>query len=107
MITIILETVEGAELDRASRRGNEEYLCRDAPDFPRLSEVDACSYNCFARSDMPELARELERIRDGLLDPGAVDHVDRILGLCRRCDSLPGSVLSFTPFEESGQGGQD
>ncbi|SIO13526.1 hypothetical protein SAMN05444166_2639 [Singulisphaera sp. GP187] len=100
MMTIILENQEGDVLAKTAAPGNEEYLCQDDPSFPLLFQFSTSSYDCFAATDMPELIRELKRLQSILNDELSIKCIDYVVELAGMCHSLPGSTLTFTPFED-------
>ncbi len=60
-ITVILE--HGDEVARTASHEYPRLLFTDDASFEHLSELDDCSYDIFASSDMPELIGELSRVR--------------------------------------------
>jgi len=95
MIRVILES-SLAELGVVGRAGNESFLCQsDKTRFPLLSQVDNVSYAVFGRTDMPQLAVELNSVAT---ENG--DHVAEIIALASRCRDEAGTVLTFTPFTD-------
>lgn|GEM_PF-3441005 len=77
--------------------GNERVLLQDDPvRFPLLSELDRCSSDVLAQSDMDQLLRELGQLA-GLSAPMAA-HVAEIRRLAEIARGVPGATLLFTPF---------
>ena len=95
-ITVILE--HGHELAKVASSEYPRLLFNNDPGLYHLSALDDCSYDVFASSDMRDLIGELTTITKGLGTADAA-HLDAIIALCKRCQVLPGSTLTFTPFD--------
>lgn len=58
-----------------------------AENLPLLSGVDFYGDTIFNRQQMPRLIREWSEVRGWAASPNQRHLVDRIVGLCRRCES--------------------
>ena len=96
MITIILEETDSNELSSVSLPGNEQYLVRDEPVFPLLSQLSDCSYDVFSHLEMGNLIQELERIRE-VVSGTEKAHVEKIIAMAYRCRNDAKLTLTFTP----------
>jgi hypothetical protein len=63
MITVILEDKNNEVVAKCDEAGNEQYLIRDDPDFPKLSLLSEVGYDTFASSDMAGLIEELRALQ--------------------------------------------
>lgn len=102
MITIILEDKADTTLARISQEGNDSYLAWevDDPAYKLLSQIDNCSYTCFAPEDMPQVIVELKKLKS-TLSPKESEHVSQIISLANRCLTELNTTLTFTPFDEA------
>ena len=97
MITVILEAANNREIARCGKAGNERFLIRADPDFPKLSPLSEVDYDVFATSDMSALIEELATLRQIAKEEDRL-HIDEIIGLAARCRDEDGLTLTFTPF---------
>jgi len=100
MITIILENKNENELGRTSELSNVEYLIQDNEReyvyLSRLSEVD---YDVFSKNEIPGLIYELVRVRENLISPNQIEHLNQIIELAKKCWDADGdAILIFTPW---------
>ncbi|MBL8873943.1 MAG: hypothetical protein JNK90_29480 [Planctomycetaceae bacterium] len=94
MIRVLLE-IDSEIIAEVSWRDNENILCQsDKETFPILSGVDTCSYSVFNQDEMPALLKELFCLLP------KCSNVSIAIDLARRCQESPGTVLTFTAFDE-------
>lgn len=86
---------EGNVLETLSREGERLLIPQSRWDVA-LSELSPNEICVFGPEDMAQLIVELDEL--SLTLSGAdLAHVEAIMALARRCESLPGSRLSFRP----------
>ncbi|MDM5280266.1 hypothetical protein QUF95_22950 [Paenibacillus silvae] len=98
MFKIILESVDGEQLDKVFEDGNDKYLQQDEDEFEMLGELSTCSYDVYTSKDMDLLILELERLKELLLDSNEIKHIEEIILLAYKCKNLESGRLIFTPF---------
>lgn len=79
------------------KENNVSYLCKedDAINFPNLAQVESYDYSVFAKEDMPDIIKELLKVRKSLTDLEDQQHVDDIIQLAEKCKNTPNTVLMF------------
>ncbi|WP_411342709.1 hypothetical protein ACE3MZ_13670 [Paenibacillus sp. WLX1005] len=101
MFTVILESVDNERLDSVGQEGNAEYLPQDDEYvFKMLGDLATCAYDVFGSNDMKELLIELEQLKSRLFDFYQINHIEEIIQLAERCQTIEHSRLIFTPFEK-------
>ncbi|MBW7475221.1 hypothetical protein K0T92_10730 [Paenibacillus oenotherae] len=98
MFKIILESVDGEQLEKVFEEGNVKYLQQDEDKFEMLGELSTCSYDVYSSKDMDMLILELVRLKEMLLDTKEIRHIEEIISLAERCKYIENSRLIFTPF---------
>lgn len=98
MFKIILESVDGEQLEKVFEDGNVNYLQQDEDKFELLGELSTCSYDVYSNKDMDILILELARLKDMLIDTKQIRHVEEIISLAERCKNIENSRLLITPF---------
>ncbi|MNJ49420.1 hypothetical protein D3C77_446480 [compost metagenome] len=98
MFKIILESVNGEQLDKVFDEGNVKYLQQDEDKFEMLGELSTCSYDVYTSKDMDMLILELVRLKEMLLYSNEIKHIEEIISLAEKCKSIENSRLIFTPF---------
>lgn len=96
--SIILEDRESSRLKAVRFRGNESLFVQfDEARYPLLSRLDETSYDTFGADQMDALLTEMASLRPKAADMAA--HLEEVRGLAGQCLNMPGSTLTFTPFE--------
>lgn len=98
MITVILEAKNDEVVAKCGKAGNERYLIRDDPDFPKLSLLSEVGYDTYLSSDMPGLIEELRALQQITAGEDQL-HINEVIRLDARCRDEDGLTLTFTPFD--------
>jgi len=99
VITIILENRENQIIEKIGEPDNREYLLQplDAESYPILSEVSDCDNELIISEQMPQLVKELTKLR---IKVGETQkhQINEIIRLARICETNKDYFLIFTPF---------
>ncbi|RUT46790.1 hypothetical protein EJP82_11215 [Paenibacillus anaericanus] len=98
MFKIILESVNGEQLDQVFEEGNVKYLQQNEDKFEMLGELSTCSYDVYSSKDMDMLILELVRLKEMPLDSNEIKHIEEIISLADKCKNIENIRLIITPF---------
>lgn len=98
MFKIILESVNGEQLDQVFEEGNVKYLQQNEDKFEMLGELSTCSYDVYSSKDMDMLILELVRLKEMPLDSNEIKHIEEIISLADKCKNKENIRLIITPF---------
>lgn len=81
------------------KNGNESFLWQDDEDkYPILSEVTTFDIETFFPEEMNDLIQELINVKKELKDEENVNHINKIIGLCQKCQERNEGQIVFNPF---------
>jgi hypothetical protein len=102
-ITWVLHTSDGQILhkEKIGRSGNDNYLCQDEGNYNLLEEITHVDIERFFPEEMDKIICELGDLKKSVKNYQDIEHIDEIIGLCRKCKECSNSQIVFNPFSTS------